>query len=111
MGGLNWDKARQRDLMRDRNTFQSPGREKKKKPARKAVKLKAPFKSEHRPMRRLRGQEEIWRLNLIQYYRGWIQHRPAPRGVHPLRSTEIKGIIYLAIPDRLKQPHLRRKQA
>ena len=67
------------------------------------------FVSTHRPTKSLEDpREEIWRLNLIQYYRGWLRHRPTPRGVTPARAIRIRADVYNLIPDRLKPQHLRR---
>lgn len=60
------------------------------------------------PMPRLEGPEEVFRMNLIQYYRGWLGRRPRiPSGISPRRVREILGMVYTSIPQHLVAPRLR----
>ncbi len=97
-------------MMQQHIAGEEPQRSPTKRPIRRTQVYRAPaFHSEHRPMKPLRDHwEEVWRLNLIQYYRGWIRHRPTPRGVGASRAREIRSKVYNLIPEHLKPAPLRR---
>ena len=97
-------------MMQQHVTGASPELDTSAPPTRRTETYRAPaVHLQHRLMKPLENpREEIWRLNLIQYYRGWIQHRPTPRGVTLNRAHTIKRRVYDHIPDRLKPKHLRR---